>query len=340
MSSGMIAVCDTDLFKYECAAAGETRSVLVEHSSGFIKEYKSRTEFHGRSKLKDGGELAKINKDKETPFLHDEFIYTDIRIAEPLDRVLDSTKNTIDSAVRLSGAVSAKHFVGIGDSFRLDRSTLIRYKGERSTLVKPIHLDAVTDFIIKHYGAEVISGIEVDDKVVMESFRKPDHFVLCVDKDARSQPVKVFDLGNASDGIMDCSEFGELYVCTKGKTPKVRGRGYLHLYYQMLAGDSVDNIKPNCFSDVKLASMGAYNLLKDCKDHKDAWTVIRDTYQRMYPEEKVVIGWRGEEITIDWKYVLNEVFDLVRMVRWDGDVVVATDVMEKILGSQSGDSIG
>lgn len=327
----MIANVDSDLYRYSCAFSGESRSVLVEHPNGYQREFKSRTEFYGRGRLKDGGELLKLNKKGGTK-LFDEFTYTDIQIAEPLDRVLDSTKNTIDSDFRLSGAKEARHFVGEGDSFRVERSTLIRYKGERGSQIKPLLLDDVTAFIIDHYKAEVIRGIEVDDKVVMESYNKPNSFVIAVDKDSLSQPIKVFDLGNTTQGIIDCTGFGGLFVCTRNKTPKVRGFGYMHLYYQILAGDSVDAIKPNCFSDVKLSSMGAYNLLKDCKTHKEAWQVIKDTYQRMYPTPKVVTGWRGDSFEIDWMYVLNEVFDLVRMLRWEGDKVVATDIVERMVG--------
>ena len=327
----MIAISDSDMFKYSAAYAGEVRSVIVEHPNGFCREFKSRTEFHGRGANKDGGELAKLNKKGRT-YLADDFTYTDVQIAEPLEEVLRSTKNTIDAAVRASGAKEAIHFLGEGESFRVERSTLIRYKGERGSQIKPLLLDEVTEFIKHHYKAEVVSHIECDDIVVQECYKRPDRFVLCEDKDARSQPVKVFDVNFPQDGVIDCTGFGGLFICNRNKTPKVRGFGYLHLYYQMLAGDAVDNIKPSCFSDMRLGSMGAYNLLKDCKTHKQAWQVIKDTYQRMYPTPKVVTGWRGDSFEIDWMYVLNEVFDLVRMLRWEGDKVVATDIVERMVG--------
>lgn len=326
----MIAISDSDMFKYSAAYAGEVRSVIVEHPNGFCREFKSRTEFHGRGANKDGGELAKLNK-KGSTYLAEDFTYTDVQIAEPLEEVLRSTKNTIDAAVRASGAKEAIHFLGEGESFRVERSTLIRYKGERGSQIKPLLLDEVTEFIKHHYKAEVVSHIECDDIVVQECYKRPDRFVLCEDKDARSQPVKVFDVNFPQDGVIDCTGFGGLFICNRNKTPQVRGFGYLHLYYQMLAGDAVDNIKPSCFSDMKLGSMGAYKLLKDCKTHKEAFQVMKDTYIKMYPEPRVVIGWRGEPIMIDWRYVFNEVFDLVRMHRFDNDFVVGTDVLDNLL---------
>ena len=41
-------------------------------------------------------------------------------------------------------------------------------------------------------------------------------------------------------------------------------------------------------------------------------------------------GWKGDTFEIDWKYVFNENFDLARMLRWENDVVVGTDVMKKL----------
>ena len=41
-------------------------------------------------------------------------------------------------------------------------------------------------------------------------------------------------------------------------------------------------------------------------------------------------GWGGNEFEIDWKYVFNENWDMARMLRWEGDLVVGTDVMEKL----------
>lgn len=329
-TSKMTAVVDTDLFHYGCAFAGETRSVLVEHPNGFQREFKTLSEFYGRSRKRDGGYLEEMNKRGGTK-LWDEFTYTTIQVAEPLDGVLDSTRNTIDHAVAMTGAKNALHFIGRGESFRLDRSTLLRYKGERVETLKPVHYDAVEDFIINHYNAEVITGIEVDDKVVMESYKNKNRFVLAEDKDARSQPINLFDLNSPKEGIINCSTFGTLRECDRVKN-KITGNGYLHLYWQMLAGDSVDAIKPNCFSSKKFGDKMAYNRLKDCTTHKEAFQVMRDVYQMLYPEEIEVVGWRGDTILIDWKYVFNEVWDLIRMLRWEGDEVVGTDVMESLLG--------
>ena len=56
---------------------------------------------------------------------------------------------------------------------------------------------------------------------------------------------------------------------------------------------------------------------------------IKQAYQKMYPSPKKVYGFRGDVLEIDWLYVANEVFDLVRMKRSYDDNVVFGDVLAK-----------
>ena len=320
------AVVDADKFKYACAFSGEKRSVLVEHPNGFSREFKNRTAFYGRDKKSE--HLKILNKRRDSEFTFEEFTYTDIQRAEPLDSVLISTQNTIDREIRISGAKRAKFFVGSGESFRVERSTLLKYKGNRENL-KPVYIDEVTQFIIDRYGAEVVTHYEADDRLVMECFRQPDNFIIGEDKDYLGCPVNFFNVNTPELGIQECNQFGKLF---RKKNGDVTGIGRMFFYFQVMAGDNSDNYKANCFSDVRWGDISAYNLLKDCKDDKEAFLAMKQGYQTLYPQPKIVTGWRGKEIEIDWQYVFNENFDLARMVRFEGDVVVGSGVMDKLLG--------
>ena len=63
---------------------------------------------------------------------------------------------------------------------------------------------------------------------------------------------------------------------------------------------------------------------------KEALQAVADSYKLLYPETKMFKGWRGDEFEIDWKYVFNENWDMARMLRWENDVVVGTDVMRSL----------
>ena len=147
-----------------------------------------------------------------------------------------------------------------------------------------------------------------------------------VDKDYYSSPVKFLNYNRLDEGVIDCDCFGTLFL----KDGKVRGKGRMHLAWQICSNDKSDNYAANCFSNKKWAEKSAYEALKDCKDDVELFTKIKEVFQILYPEPKIVTGWRGDEIEIDWRYVFNECFDMARMLRFEGDIVVGTEVMERL----------
>jgi len=216
-----------------------------------------------------------------------------------------------------------KAFIGRGDSFRVERSTLLKYKGQRTNLLKPLYLKDVEEYLIDKYNAEIVTVIENDDRCVMECYKQPNNILLAAEKDFYSCPVKYYNAATKV-GTINCDKFGKLSLNEK---KEVKGYGRLHLYYQTCAQDDSDNYKAHCMSDVAWGEQSAYKALVGCKNDKEAWEAIEGVFKHLYPEPKEVVGWRGDTILIDWAYVLNECFDMARMLRYDGDRVVATDVL-------------
>lgn len=320
------AVFDLDSVKHACACAGEKRSIKVIHKqSGDEMEFNTRTEFWGRGKK--GGYLEELNKGRDSPYLPDEYDILDIQTPEPLKNVLHSAKIMTEGIVRDSGASSAKYFIGEGESWRVGRSTLLEYKGNRRDLIKPLHMGEVVDYLKKKFNPEVVSEVECDDKIVMEAFKKDDHFCIAVDKDAYSQPTLVYNYNRKEEGVVDCRGLGRLWLDAKGK---VRGTGIMHLLQQTCTSDTADNYKANCFSDVRWGEKSGYKALHEATTYKEAFSKAWEVFKTLYPEPKEVIGWRGGTITIDAAYVANEVFDLARMLRWEGDKVLFTDILDKL----------
>lgn len=323
----MIGVLDLDLYKYHASAAGETRSVLVTHkASGREKEYSTRTEFYGDWRKKDGGALAQINKGRTSPFLWDEFEYEDIQRPEPIENVLHTAKTMVEKDLKASGATSHKAFLGKGESFRVELSTLLKYK-DREHLLKPLALDEVTDYLERKFNAEIVTGIECDDAVVIECYGSKNKFAIIEDKDFWGSPINVWDRNQQERGIVNCNKFGTLFIDNKNK---VRGEGRLFFYYQMCSEDLTDNYKAGCFSDKRWGSKSAYKALVDCRGDVEAWNKMKEVFQLLYPEPKIVIGWRNDPIEITWDYVLNEMFMMARMLKFEGENLNAYDVMDRM----------
>lgn len=324
----MIGVYDLDSVKYAVASVGEKRSITVTHkTTGKEKEFNTRTEFWGRDRKHSGGWLAEINKDRTSPFLPEEFDIVDVQTPEPIENVLHSAKMTVERNVEASKAESVQYFIGKGESFRVERSTLLGYKQQRNSTLKPLYLDEVSDYLTRKFKAEVVTHYENDDRVVFETYKQPNKFVIALDKDTYSCPVKFFNVNRPQEGIVNCDCFGGLYLNDKNE---VKGKGRMHLYYQICSLDDSDNYKAHCFSDVYWGQKSAYEVLKDAKNDKEALIAMRDIFQKLYPEPKEVIGWRGNTILIDWMYVMNEMWDMARMHRFENDIVIGTEVMNKM----------
>lgn len=312
MSDPNHAVIDLDLYKYAAAHVGEKKSIVVTHKTeGWSLPYKSRTEFWGHWKKKAGGALAEMNLTRDSIWLPDEFDVEDIRTPEPIANVLHTAKTMVEGDLYLTGAKSYEAYLGEGDSFRVGVSTLLKYK-DRDPSAKPLALDAVTEYLQNKFKAEMIRDIEADDMCVIAAYKQPNSFCIIEDKDYWGCPVNVYDINRRERGIVNCNKLGHLFLDAKGA---VRGEGRIHFYYQVMSEDTIDNYKANCFSEVKWASKGAYHALVDCKTDKECFQAMVDTFKMLYPEPKMIVGWRGMPILIDWFYVMQEMFWMAHMKR-------------------------
>jgi hypothetical protein len=158
MSNFNTAIVDADFIKYMAAACGEKRSIIVTNiHTGEEYTFKTRTEFYGRGKGKNGGWLAEYNLAKNL-----ELAYTDFTIRDVQTKLdFSNCTNVVDYQIRQGlagiGTNRYKAFVGRGDSFRVERSTLLKYKGQRTNLLKPLYLTDVEEYLID-------KGVDVDNK--------------------------------------------------------------------------------------------------------------------------------------------------------------------------------
>lgn len=344
----MTKLCfDYDPLLYSAAAIGEERKVKVVHkASGRELEFETRTAFYGHWKTKKGGWLAEANapriKAGKEPWSPDDFTYEDIQIPEPIEFCIKTLKRTIEAVKEHVGTNLYFGFSGKGKVFREDVSTVIKYKGNRDNVLRPVHLDALKEYLVRQHNCTIIEGIEADDMCTITSYdayRKweksksdSDKLVLCaVDKDYDQSAAHIlhpFDLGDirSHDG-----GFGYLKLDESGKEKKVVGRGRMWLYFQVMNGDDADNYFANSGNPaVKWGQMSAYKVLKDAKNDKEAFEALVKGYKTIYPAPKKIIGWRGDEIEIDWLYMLQENFTLAFMLRKLDDKVVVKDVLTKL----------
>lgn len=327
MTSKLTAIIDADFIRYAVACAGEKKSVIVTHrSSGRTKEFNNRTEFYGHHAKKAGGWLAELNANRTSPFTVDEFDFEDVSKGEPIQSVLHSCRKMYESAYGILDTKKHKGFIGKGESFRVGDSTILKYKGGRPS-EKPMYLDVVSEYMEKTLKCEVVTFWESDDVCTIEAYNNPNHVVIAIDKDAYSQKTKVLNFNRVDEGIIDCNQFGKLWLDAKGD---VRGYGEMFLAYQVAYGDDVDSYRANSATDTKWGSKSAYKKLVDCQNEKDLWQAVVDIYKHLYPEPKEIEGWRGDKFVVDAQYVLNENFAMARMLHWKDDVSDASKMLSNL----------
>ena len=315
----MLAVIDTDFILHAVACAGEQRSVKVIHKeSGRELIVPNKTAFYGTWQRKDGGILAEINKTKNKEWTWEDFEYVDIQEPEPLSNVLHSAKLMFEGAIKKAGCTKYKAFIGDGNpTFRNDLASILEYKGNRKDLISPIHKDEVKDYLVRKFGVEVVSNIEADDACVIEAYKQKDKVVVAVDKDTGGNAVNWFNPNRPEDGVVDCDQFGKLWLNDKGE---VKGIGRLFFYYQVAYGDDVDNYRANSASSKRWGSKSAYKAMVNCTNDKEALESLVNVYKTLYPEPKVITGWRGDEFEVDWLYVASENWHMARMLRTMGEL--------------------
>lgn len=158
-------------------------------------------------------------------------------------------------------------FNGFGDyqgfltgkkNFRTDVAVTAPYKGNRKA-AKPIHYQALRDYMEFKWGFKMIEGQEADDAIGIEAYSlDPESYCICsIDKDLDMLRGKHYNF------VKDT-----FYTVTEEEA-------IFNFYKQILTGDRVDNIIGlKGIGDVK-----AKRILKECNNEKEMYLAILKAYE-------------------------------------------------------------
>ena len=180
---------------------------------------------------------------------------------EPIENCLHSVKLQLQKAhkaveERFGRKAELRVFLTGSGNFRDRIATIRPYKGNR-TADKPVHMQAIREYMVRQWGAQVIWGYEADDEVSILQTELGDDCVVCgIDKDLLQVP-------------------GWHYVPEKGFKRVSASEGLLRFYAQVLSGDTTDNV-PGCY---KVGRKTAVELVKKAGPRPDAlWALAVDAY--------------------------------------------------------------
>ena len=338
-------VFDFDPLLYSCGPLAEERYVLVENKS--TKEQwkvKSRAEWYGHWKKKQGGMLAEINKGALSPLdPEDDFTYIDVQEPTKFRWATNGVDAYVERICTQLGSTDYYGYTGKGKVFRHDIATLHPYKHGRDDAIKPLFINELREYLLKRHNAELVTKFESDDRVVMDSYiafmdwkkgKREPLIAIGIDKDYRCGPIHLY---NPNEDTLDTIDgFGKLWIQTNVSatgvtTRQVKGEGRIWLVHQVLSSDDADTYYANsgCI-EKKWGEMSSYKLLCECKTDEEAFEALKKGYLQLYPEPKQFTNWRGDTFEIDWLYCANENWQLARMRRFEGDEFHLSTVFDKL----------
>jgi len=179
---------------------------------------------------------------------------------------LFATHNTFNYKAYLTGR----------GNFRIEKAVSHPYKGTRKK-EKPKWYASIKEYLIHEWSAEVIEGMEADDKLAMEITQNTNAICCTIDKDLLQ--VQGFHYGwkthNKDESPLHwVDSYGMLEM--RGK--KLYGEGVMWLYAQAILGDSTDNIKGiHGAGDKK-----AFELLQEKTTEIELYDAVLDLYATQY----------------------------------------------------------
>ena len=295
-----VIVCDSDMIAYRVASACDNRSILVSRG-GKTKEFKTRTEF------------KKYCADKSLDY--NTFTIEDKIVAEPIENCLSTIKRIINNIKEQHNINHVVHILSGGGNHRLDLPLPTKYKSNRKDTIKPTHLQACKDYLIKYHNAYVISGYEADDIVqslteYIINNTKAYGIAFSIDKDYHTSLKKNRYLNPITDKIVELGGgLGKLERTDKG----VKGDGLFWICYQLMMGDPSDGYNMKYFYNKKYGEVSFYNDMKDCTSEYELLTKVVLKIKELIGDSVEYTAWNGNEMSLSWLELAELYFSCLYM---------------------------
>lgn len=258
--------------------------------------------FSGQIKGEDGEEVI-LDFDRVAELLDEKIriICEEVNATEAPTLYL-SNDNVITGIVNRRNSFVMGDVLTLSPNFREALAVTKVYKGNRKSN-KPYHFNNLTAYMLATYDCFIANGIEADDAMCIEQYnRRKDQEVTIIcsrDKDLRICPGWHYSWECGKQAAIGPVHTDEIGWLEKRPDGKVLGYGLSFFYYQMLVGDTVDNIP----GVPKIGPVKAYKLLTEGVD---------DTEEFLY--RRVVKAYQ-EAFGEDWKVRIREMANLLWMVR-------------------------
>lgn len=243
----MKALIDGDIFRYKCGFAAESTHYIVHRGDRkYPFDYKREA-------------LEFVKGWDEGTYEIEKYVTVD-----PVSHALGNVKQLLAKVLEATQATEYQFYLTGKGNYREKVAQTKPYKGNRDSLHKPKHFDAITDYLINKHNAIVIEGAEADD--AMGYGQTEDTCICSTDKDLNMIP-------------------GLHYNWDKDIFYKVSlNDADLWFYCQLLMGDQVDNIQ----GIPKMGKIKTFKALKDTETVEEMYTSVLQAYEKAELESTLI----------------------------------------------------
>lgn len=185
----------------------------------------------------------------------------------------------IDNTLAEVGAEEFSIFISGDKNFRYD--IYPEYKANR-TQPKPRHLIDLKNYLVEKYQAQVADGCEADDLLGIEQCKSTDTIICSIDKDLRMIPGWHYSFEQRGK-INRGPRAGETWIKPMEKVIVEPFEGLRNFYYQVLVGDTADNVK----GAKDIGPVKATKLLADCTTEQELFEAVEPFFP---PEALLMTG--------------------------------------------------
>lgn len=219
----------------------------------------------------------------------------------------DEILNAIDGKIRFlktrTDAALARVFFSGKKNFRFD--LMPEYKAHRKDKERPYYLPQAIAYCMEKWDGECTEGLEADDLMCMNQDREGSTIIATIDKDMLQCQGHHYrwETQHSGEKFIFVDNVGMLECKISDKNvKKISGYGPLFLCWQLLTGDTTDNILgcgksvekvwksgkkagERYFSRDGIGAVEAYELLRNCKSYAEGMKVVRSKYKQMFDND-------------------------------------------------------
>lgn len=261
----MIALIDADVVTYKCGFSSQKTIYRFVYNNGSKIDYNTIT-------------LTEIKKDLAAKGITSSAgALQKLICPEPVEFAFQRVKMLVDSILSKTDADSYKMYLTSNDksNFRFKIATIKEYKGNRKNMKRPLHYEAIRDYLQDHYDAQMIYDEEADDAMGIAQMKALDKSIICsIDKDLDMIPGYHYNMDTQE--MYTATDPGTIFLDDSRR--KVHGRGLKWFYAQMLLGDNADNIPgAEGYGPVKVI-----DTLKNENTEGGMYEAVKDVYAKQY----------------------------------------------------------